>query len=694
MSHWVWNESPTINTDYDIEFFSDTPKDTGTVEVPFAVLEVYTEVCGGGGGGGAANANVYFYPNDAASGGAGGAWGYKNWSVNQTVTFDYEVGEGGAGVKYSGGGCDGGGRGEDGGNSRITYNSGGSSVFMEAGGGEAGARSEQAFGGLITGADGGRKGTNTKRETSNTRDAKGGRGGGAGGLGAGSNTEGTFDVTWTVRQEVCYWLLDDGPNGGTYREQCDETFNTFTETVTANICGGAGGDGVGVGGALLNSGVDADTAPDGSYRVNGKPGGKYGGGGGGSSGGHCDNNYSDCGSREYINGWTAGGIDPYGFIGCLAITEIRISNTRRGGDGGDGADGFVYFAANYEQPEITVLELPTNENLDSSPTQELTLTYVTNYAHDIWLTDSSGREMFRITNLDEDGHPAKAPDGTTTFIADHLRSKVEDGISPACDIFTFHAKGPGGEVTQDIQGCIYNDDCIKDINILDQGPFDPNVSVEVSGIRVEDIDMPTVVQASQGLTFEIDGSGSFTNSDTVENGAVLTLKTESLPFCTDERGIPHYRKLYLDFGTGEGDCEVKRVTFTVITRRPETAEIFDFTDNSLAFPYPKIDTTDAEPTEYLQNNNGPVTINEVELSDPYGVQIRVKDVAKSKPYTSRITWDDVNSENTSDAQVRVNRSSQGLQDWKEPNVIGVNELPPITGPCIVEADQTYTPPPP
>lgn len=685
MSHWLWNESPTINTDFDIEFFSDVEDETGTLEVPFAVLRVYTEACGGGGGGGASNSSPKFYPNDAASGGGGGAWCYKTWDVGVGGSFDYSVGRGGEGGQYSGGGCSGGERGTDGGNSRVTYTIGGTSSFMEAGGGESGGLTQEAFGGVFTGADGGRNGGDTKKVISSGADARGGRGGGAGGQGAGSRTEGKFTVNFTIYERECFGAGDG--------EVCYDNYYNFTEDLTAKICGGPSGAGVGVGGNLLNAGIDSNTDENGYYRIRGKNGSLYGGGGGGSSGGHCKTNYTDYDDRADINGgWTANGISPTGFSG-LFVTSITLSNTRKGGDGGDGARGFIYLAATYEPPEITYLEMPTNENLDASPTQELTISYITNYAHEVRLVDSSGREMFKITNLDENGHPQKVADGTKTFTADHLRSAVENGVSPACDIFTFYAKGPGGEVSQTIQGCIYNDDCIRDIVIPNQGPFDPNEPVELN-ITVQDIDMPTVVQSSQGLTFSKDGGSTNTSSDTVLNGDTLTLKTESLPFCKDERGLEHHRKLYIEFGTGDGACDVKRVEFTVITRRPETKEIFDLVDNKLALPYPKIDTTNVNPTEYLQNNNGPTLIDEVELSDPYGVQIRVKDMAKSKPYTDRETWYDVSAENGTNSEVRVNRSSSGLQDWKEPNIIGVNEIPPASGPAVVEPNVTYTDPPP
>lgn len=685
MSHWLWNESPTINTDYDIEYFNDTGGDEGTLEVPFAVLAVYTEACGGGGGGGASNISDKFFPNDAASGGAGGAWCYKTWDTTGGGNFTFSVGDGGQGANYTASGCFGGKRGKDGGNSRVTYNFSGSS-FMEAGGGESGGLSQEAFGGIFSGAEGGRNGRNTKREVSNTTDAQGGKGGGAGGQGAGSLVEGKFTVSYTIYERTC-----SGAGDG---EVCYDNYYPYTEDVTGRLCGGPGGGGVGVGGNLLNEGIDADTNASGYYRVNGKPGSLYGGGGGGSSGGHCRTDYSDCGSRDLINGgWTAQGISPGGFGGCLFVRDIRLSNTRRGGDGGDGARGFVYFGANYEPPEITYLEIQTNENLDASPTQELTVEFITNYAHEVRLLDSSGREMFKITNLDENGHPKKVKDGTETFIADHLRSAVENGISPACDMFTFYAKGPGGEVSQQVQGCIYNDDCIKDIVIPNQGPYDPEKPVELT-ITIEDIDMPTIVQCSQGLRFSKDGGNTNSDSGTVLNGDNLILTTQSLPFSKDERGLEHHRKLYIEFGAGTGGCEVKRLEFTVITRRPETEEIFDFIDNSLGLPYPKIDTTLEEPTEYLINSNGPITVNEVELSDPYGVQIRVKDVAKSKPYTDRETWDNVRNQNDTNSEVRVNRASSGLQPWKEPNIIGVNELPPASGPSVVEPNVEYRDPPP
>ena len=166
----------------------------------------------------------------------------------------------------------------------------------------------------------------------------------------------------------------------------------------------------------------------------------------------------------------------------------------------------------------------------------------------------------------------------------------------------------------------------------------------------------------------------------VNNNETVTLKTTTLPFCNDERGLEHYRRLYVEFGSGEGDCGVKRYDFIVKTRAPVIAEQdINFTDNNISFPYPKIDTTDAVPTEYLSNNNGAVPIQDIELVDPYGVQVRVLDTEFSTSYTKEFT--DIRSQQSSQAQVQVNRSENGLQAWKNPNIIGVNELPPADGPC-------------
>lgn len=668
-----WNKSPTYDTSKDIEFFSDVEDATDTINVPFAVIEVYTEACGGGGGGGKASASPRSFPDDAASGGGGGAWCYKTWDVVKGDEFTFNVGKGGLGKTGPVG------RGEDGGDSIISYTTGLNNIPMTAGGGVGGARSDAAPGGTYTGADGGVNGQSTDRIVSNNKDARGGRGGGAAGLGRGSRVNGNF----TINFECCSDWLRDGEDWTTCA-----SYNSYSVDVEARICGGPGGHGTGVGGTLLNLGADADTTPEGYYRVNGKPGGLYGGGGGGSSGGHGKTYYTLADGQDYYDleaAVAASGVqiiseDPL-WLGCDSY-YYELTNTKNRGDGGDGARGFVYLAANYKEPEIVNVEIPTVYNIQGFPSKNMTCNYQTKYASEIWLVDSRGREMFRSKKQDANGEPDKVPDGGSNFTS-FLQSNVENGLSPACDTFTFYAKGPGGQVSQTVEGCIYNDDCIKDVVIPDQGPFDPNESVSIN-VKIKDIDMPTRIQVSSGLTFDIDFQGlNIGTSSLVNNNETVTLKTKTLPFCTDERGLQHYRNLYVEFGSGEGDCSVKRYDFTVITRAPVIAEQdIDFTDNNISFPYPKIDTTDAVPTKYLSNNNGPVPIQDIELADPYGVQVRVLDTEFSTSYTKN--FEDIRAQKSSNAQVRVNRSEAGLRAWKNPNIIGVNELPPADGPCVTD----------
>lgn len=675
-----WNKNPTYDTSKDIEFFSDVENATDTINVPFAVIEVYTEACGGGGGGGKSNADSKdAFPDDAGSGGGGGAWCYKTWDVTKGDEFTFKVGKGGKGKTGSSG------KGDDGGDSEVSYTTGLNNIPMTAGGGKAGGQSAAAEGGEFTGADGGQNGKDTDQIVSNNKDARGGRGGGAGGLGSGSRTNGNFTVNWSC----CTKWQGDGDSGGQASWTCVETTD-YSEDVEARICGGPGGAGVGVGGTLLNPGIDADTDSSGYYRVNGKRGSLYGGGGGGSSGGHGKDTFAlwDDGHSDLVE--ATGAYNTFGgpfFIQCygtvFTLTNIKLGTPSAGaGDGGDGARGFVYLAANYKEPQIINVEIPTVYNIQGTPTKNMTCNYQTKYASEIWLVDSQGREMFRLQKQDANGDPDKVPDGGSNFIS-FLQSNVENGFSPACDTFTFYAKGPGGEVNQQVEGCIYNDDCIKDVVIPNQGPFDPNEPVSIN-VKIEDIDMPTRIQVSSGLTFDIDFQGlNIGTSSLVNNNETVTLKTKTLPFCTDERGLEHYRKLYVEFGSGEGDCSVKRYDFTVITRAPIIAEQdIDFTDNNISFPYPKIDTTDAVPTEYLSNNNGAVPIQDIELADPYGVQVRVLDTEFSTSYTK--DFEDIRAQQSSNAQVQVNRSEAGLQAWKNPNIIGVNELPPANGPCVTE----------
>ena len=694
---WDWDESPNIDSSKDIEFFADSG--SGNLTVPFAVVEVYAEACGGGGGGGTANKDDKDdpSPDNAASGGGGGAWCYKTFQVVEGSSFDWEVGEGGSGPSGNGNTRPG----EKGGDSEIELILPTDAPIvkpdpMRAEGGPGGENSETGDAAQFVNADGGDQGGKGQGAESDHNDAYGGKGGGAAGKGSGSHEFGDVTVRYTVTT--------------TYKPDWGQTptTETFFRDFEVEISGGPGGDGIEVGGGKREDGPDAEKKSDGYYLVNGYDGAKYGGGGGGGSAGHEH-------TGPFYN--TDGYNDP-GQLGDLPLIWLYgfdFENTERRGDGGDGADGFVYFSADYRRPVIDSFSIKTNENLGASPDSFLEMSWQTRYASEIYIEDSDGNIYYSNVSEDSDGRPAKSPDrndeqvetditGTATGGNLKMQSNVENGPSPAKRTFTLRAVGPGGQRTKQAVGRIYNDDCITVPTVADIGPIPPSTDFNVSFI-IQGIDMPTIIQSGTGVTFEIDASGDSLSNGVVTNGQSVTAKGQSLPYCKDERGIENHKVMYLEIGSGNGDCNVKRVEFTVKTEAPKVDENFDFVDNDKNIPFPKIDTTEEIPQPYMINNNGPQESTFNQLNDPYGVTARSRDFSISPPYAPKEFFQSLYGGSlgppTTDAEIRVNRVGAGLQDWKEPYVIGTpgyedisTELPPADGPNVVGPDEEYTDPTP
>jgi hypothetical protein len=345
-----------------------------------------------------------------------------------------------------------------------------------------------------------------------------------------------------------------------------------------NSYGGPGGDGVNIFGVDQNNGGTATSNND------GKEGGLYGGGGGGGS---------------------------------------------QGSRGGYGAQGVVGFSYQHIQPFIVSSGISTQRSETGFPDDRLTISWqVENTSHVRLVEVDGGNETIFYEVSNENGVPRI---GSYKFNSGLQSTAGTD--SPAQMNYRIEAIGPGGKSTVDLTGFVYNDDCPTPFTIPDQVDVEPNETIIIGLGGLTGIDMKTSITASAGLQYDIDFSGGWTSNGFVEPGQSIRVRTTSLPFNTDisdnpTMGKQNIKEVYLDFGESRtaGQDYCYRTTFKVITRAPIVEEIFNFADNKFNIPYPRDPsyTGDEEAKEYMKSPTT-VSVDEVELVDPYGVPIRADD---------------------------------------------------------------------
>lgn len=594
---------------YDIEEFITTVG-SGTWTVPFAVIEVYAECCGGGGGGGKSNQGDDCTPDNAAGGGGGGAWCYKTFTgLKYGDVMEYKVGGGGKRATSKG-------TGDEGGDSDISKPGGISR--MRANGGKGGALTPGGKGGIYVNADGGKNGMEGQEAFSNSDDGSGGRGGGAAELGSGSKA-GTCSFTRTMCAPVTGGQGDNG-------KQC------FTMTEKLKVYGGPGGHGCGVGGKKLNDGADSAC-----YDGAGKDGALYGGGGGGGTGG-------------FKNGC--------GFTPNMEQTYA----------GGDGAKGFVYIAANYEPPEILTSSISTqfSDNVQRQPADELTIKGTFKYANEIII--SSGGSTIHSESTSDGGI-----DKIDHTFSSGLKSNVEGGISPATKTYKLTAKGPGGEVSVDLVGRVYNDWCPSSLAVPNPALTDlePNTDYIFNLGTITGIDMKvlaTPVNSQVSVNF-----GGFTASSLlVSAGDNIRVKMKSALFNMTTTGKQIGERLgYTNPKTGSVTIGCETFEFTYTTRGPRIKEDnFDFGDLVEQVPNqgpndPWKYTGDDEVKPYLESPDR-IIIEDIEITRPPGIEMKALDKTKQN---DRGVVSNVSSNNSTNLQVRKGKAdvTPSPTNWVTPN---------------------------
>ena len=414
---------------------------------------------------------------------------------------------------------------------------------------------------------------------------------------------------------------------------------------TAILVAGGGGGG---GGASWerngNKGGDAGgwSTSGGTISAGGTGGdaGFDGGGGGGGGGGLSGGGGGAAGVDQSTGGGGGGGGGSY--YNSSVFDSLDAGTL----DSGNGAVSIVYDLWTPEITEFTVAPDPQTSGT-GVPSDVVTITWSVVNANSVSITDIG-------TNLPLSG---------SRTINTGLQS-VAGSNSPATKVYTLTACA-GSECTTDtVTAQVFNDNTPNTFKIPDQLNKEPQDILTITTQEITGIDMPTFVVCGPGVTVETDGGGFGTQRITT-NGRRITLRVETNPFNTDENGLVSDKNVYVTIGT-------VTFPFLVQTRAPVVLELFDFGDNQFTIPYPKIDTTDEIPTPYI---GSPTIVEEtasdwqVELENPFGVQIKTKDIQYSGPTTTQFT--DISSQNTSQAQVNVKRQGDidfDDNNWQSPNI--------------------------
>jgi hypothetical protein len=414
---------------------------------------------------------------------------------------------------------------------------------------------------------------------------------------------------------------------------------------TAILVAGGGGGGGGAswqrnGNKGGNAGGWSTTGGTVSAGGNGGDASFDGGGGGGGGGGVSGGNGGAAGVDESTGGGGGGGGGSYYNSNIFDILDA--GNV----DSGNGAVSIVYDLWTPEITEFTIAPDPQTSGT-GVPSDVVTITWSVVNANSVSITDIG-------TDLPLSG---------SRTINTGLQS-VAGSNSPATKVYTLTACAGSECTTSTVTAQVFNDNTPNTFKIPDQLNKEPQEILTIITQEITGIDMPTFVVCGPGVTVETDGGG-FGTQRIITNGQRIRLRVETNPFNTDENGLVSDKNVYITIGT-------VTFPFLVQTRPPVVLELFDFGDNQFTIPYPKIDTTDEIPKPYI----GSPTIVEdtasdwqVELENPFGVQIKAKDIKYSPPNTTGFI--DVSSQNTTQAEVNVKRQGDIDFDdgnWKTPNV--------------------------
>ncbi len=295
-------------------------------------------------------------------------------------------------------------------------------------------------------------------------------------------------------------------------------------------------------------------------------------------------------------------------------TEIGLDDRQGAGADGDYNDlilratagfffssgGSIFYQVPYDPVVINSFSYspnPQTSGVDGIPDKVVTFSWSTTAAASVTINQGVG-----------------AVSGTGTLNVDTGLQSTAGSNSPATKTYTLTATGGGGDTqTSSITVQVYNDNTPNNYSVPSRTNAEPNSQQIIDVGTISGIDMPTAVSGGPGVDVAINDF-NFANNKIIRNGDFLRVRAFSPPFNTSPTGATNTSDFYVDVGT------VRRF-FSVTTRAPVINEIFDYANVDGAYPYPKIDTTANTPSQYLETSN--LTLDDVELANPYGVEIKV-----------------------------------------------------------------------
>ena len=437
---------------------------------------------------------------------------------------------------------------------------------------------------------------------------------------AGTKCTGDGGCGW-LWQYVCI------PNGYTKRYNCnvnafgncspgkgpDTTVTCYKDVPTSSnndteSNGGGGGGATGIPGLIIAAGGG------------GSQGGPTVTAGADGSGFQSSSEYStatngtsqgDNGFSPGLGGTGGGGTGGNSYYNSSLLEQIGLSILYSG-------DPYIEVTYDIVDPEINSFSASPNPQTSGTvgnPSSLSALAWTTTFAQSVSINQSIG-----VVELNETSYP----------IDTGLQS-VAGSNSPATKAYTLSACIGTNCVTQTVIVSVFNDNTPNDFTIPNQIDKNPNEVVIINVGNITGIDMKTAVTSLSGeCDFSINDN-LYSGSQIIESGQSLKIRTFALALNTSELGLVNTKTCQIKVGT-----LIK--TFTVSTRVPVVAEIFDFANAKNEWPHPKIDTT-ANPTFPYIETVPAITMDDIET------QVRIK----------------TNNGNT---QVRVKSPGQSYGDWK------------------------------
>ena len=612
---------------------------TKTIDTPTfkngRVKRIYAAAVGAGGGGG---------PRGGGSdnGGGGGGGGLSDGAIDALIDGNIQIrgGGGGKGSTSTGTGSRPGREGRE-----SLVNTGGGSV--SGGGGDGGRTSRGGSGGngnVQNGGDGG-------------DEDDGNFGGGAAGFqGTAPERSGRAGggIDWVTghssgRLKTNFRDADgkNGEPGGGGGEGHDSG---------SNRCGGGGGGKAYAGWVIL------DTPGDKKVLRSGEP---------------IDIDYEDSVGRNGDVTWNGYSNE------TQDIAEVTYTFTDE-----NGAQSEYFFDVLPKVQIFNVSNTPEpQQSLDAIPKYETTITWegISIYTAEIQKRDGgvwgptvpphTYEELPPNNSYDADSweyEASKARSNIVQKVTDMRQSNADNStISPRRTKYRLVASDGYNEVTSVIDTNAYNDDFATDPDIQDLIGREPEEEVLIK-FQLQGVDMPTRITGTNCFVRD-PFTLSYTTTAIYTAGSLVEVKVTTLPFNTDENGLVNERTDSLLIGR-------TNVSWTTQTRAPVVEELFDFGNNVQKIPFPQgapgaLETYTGSETAQSHIKSPtviypPTDIDnwDVELQNPWGVQIKAKDIKRQNKGDPRNQFSNLPG---NDTELEVNNQRFGdtpNTNWTKPNI--------------------------